>query len=62
MVQIDYTRDGQPMAHAPNVAHCMIRSGALHPCDNNKVSLLIGGYKRFMVHLKPYDIKLTHGM
>ena len=50
------------MAHAPNVAHCMIRSGALHPCDNNKVSLLIEGYKRFMAHLKPYDIKLAHVM
>ena len=37
------------------MAHCMIRSGALHPFDNNKVSLLIGGYKRFMAHLKPYD-------
>ena len=25
-----YVRGGQPMAHAPNVAHCMIRGGALH--------------------------------
>ena len=50
------------MAHVPNVAHCMIGSGALHLCDNNKVSLLTGGYKRFMAHLKLYDIKLAHGM
>ena len=31
-----YCRGVQPMAHAPNVAHCMIRNGALHPCDENK--------------------------
>ena len=23
----------------PTMAHCMIRSGALHPCDENKASL-----------------------
>ena len=34
-----YSRRGQPMAHAPNVVHCMIRSSALHPCYKNKLSL-----------------------
>ena len=27
------------MAHAPNVAQCMLRSGALHYCDKNKLIL-----------------------
>jgi len=32
-----YTRDGQPMAHAPNLAHWMIWSGALYTCNRNEV-------------------------
>ena len=33
------SREGQPKAHAPNVAHWIIRSGALHPWDDNKERL-----------------------
>ena len=27
------------MAHAPNVTHTLIKNGALHSCDQNKLSL-----------------------
>ncbi|XP_072110480.1 granzyme K-like [Mobula birostris] len=30
------SRGGQAMAHAPKLEHWMIRSGSLHPSDNNK--------------------------
>jgi len=33
-----YTKDGQPVPHALYVAHWMLRSGALHPFDDQKVS------------------------
>ena len=36
---IGYTRGGQPVAHAPYVAHWLLRSGALHLFDNKPLLL-----------------------
>ena len=34
-----YSKGDQPMVHVPDMAHCLISSGALHPCDKTKLSL-----------------------
>ena len=44
-----YTRGGQPVAHAPYVAHWLLKSGALHLFDDKQL-LLTNFFFLFALH------------